>query len=273
MTRLNRKNKNPHAILVESAKENYIIEQWNKEDIQLIHAELEKPHWAPWLSFSEKGMQEMASIFPEGQLIVKDKNGSFMAYASTNRINWDGKVKTLPTWDEAAGGQVEQASYQSTYKANGNTLIIMCITVHSMHRGKFLSSILLYEIKRLARDLKVKHIISPFRPSTYGFYKQHHHDPGFKAYCALKREDGMPVDTWLRILIRNGMKPLIVRDNSLVVEVSKAEFKKFKTYHNKELWKEISPNVWECGEVGRWYVGNEKAVYKEPELFGKLPLS
>lgn len=253
-------------------KTRYIIEPWNKQDIHLIYAYIEKPHWAPWLSFSEKGMREMSAVFPTGQLIVKDKNGLPLAYASTNRINWDGKINTLPTWDEAAGNQVEQASYKNTYCPNGNTLIIMCITVHSAHQGKYLSAILVDEIKILARKLKVKYIISPFRPSTYGSYKQEYKDPGFKAYCRMTREDGLPVDTWLRALVRNGMKPLTIRDDSLVVEVPIKKFQKFKSSYNPKCWKEISANVWECGEVGQWFVEDKKAVYKEPELFGKLPL-
>lgn len=255
-----------------SLKTNYVIEPWNNHDIHLIHSQLEKPHWAPWLSFSEKGMKEMSLVFPEGQLVVKDKNGSLLAYTSTNRINWNGKVGTLPTWDEAAGDQVGEAGYKNTYIKNGNTLIIMCLTVHSAHQGKYLSAVLIDEIKILARKLKVKYIISPFRPSTYGLYKQEHKDPGFKAYCRMLREDGLPVDRWLRVLIRNGMKPLIIRDNSLVVEVPIKKFQEFKSFYNLTYWKEISKNIWECGEVGQWFVKGKKAVYKEPELFGKLPL-
>lgn len=266
-------NTTDRTINLSLLKTKYIIESWNKQDIYLIYTQIEKPHWAPWLSFSEKGMKQMSLIFPEGQLVVKDKeDGSILAYTSTNRINWDGKISTLPTWDEAAGGQVEQANYKNTYTSNGNTLIIMCLTVHSAHQGKYLSAVLIDEIKILARKLKVKHIISPFRPSLYGIYKQQHYDPGFKAYCRMKREDRLPVDTWLRSLIRNGMKPLTIRDGSLVVEVSITRFHKFKSSYNPNYWKEVTANVWECGEVGQWFVGGKKAIYKEPELFGKLPL-
>src|SRR3989344_5161238 len=254
-----------------SLKKNYNICPWNKQNIHAIYTYLEKPHWAPWLSFSEKGMKDMSLVFPEGQLVVEDKKGLPLAYASVNRVRWDDTVDTLPTWDEIAGDQVEQASYKNTYISKRNTLVIMCLTVHSMHQGKYLSAILIDEIKILARKLKVKHIISPFRPSAYGLYKQKHNDPGFKEYCRMIREDGLPIDTWLRILIRNGMKPLVVRDNSLVVEVSKAKFKKFRSSYNQGCWKELSPNIWECGEVGQWLIRGKKAVYKEPELFGKIP--
>lgn len=265
-------NTTDKAIDLFSLKKNYDIEPWSKQDIHVIYTHIEKPHWAPWLSFSEKGMKEMYAVFPQGQLVVKDKDGLPLAYASTNRINWNGKIDTLPTWDEAAGGQVEQANYKNTYLSNGNTLIIMCLTVRSSHQGMYLSSILIDEIKILARKLKVKYIISPFRPSTYGLYKQEHKDPGFKAYCRMIREDGLPVDTWLRSLVRNGMKPLVIRENSLVVEVSIKKFYKFKSSYNPKCWQEISANAWECGEVGLWFLKGKKAVYKEPELFGKLSL-
>lgn len=263
-------NPTDKTINLSSLKVKYEIGPWNKQDIHIIYTHLEEPHWAPWLSFSESGMEGMSLVFPEGQLVVKDKNGLPLAYASTNRINWNGTIDSLPTWDEAAGDQVEEASYENTYLSKGNTLIIMCLTVHSAHQGKYLSAVLIDEIKILARKLKVKYIISPFRPSTYGLYKQEHSDPGFKTYCRMTREDGLPIDTWLRALIRNGMKPLTIRDDSLVVEVPIKKFQKFKSSYNPGFWKEISENVWECGEVGQWFVKNKKAVYKEPELFGRL---
>lgn len=254
-------------------KKNYTITPWHKKDIHKIYTDLEKPHWAPWLSFSEDGMMEMSSVFPEGQLVVKDKNGIPLAYASVNRVDWNGNISTLPTWDEVAGDQVEQAGYKNTYRSNGNTLVIMCLTVHSQHQGKYLSAILLDEIKVLARNLKVANIISPFRPSTYGDYKQKYDDPGFNAYCNLKREDGLPVDTWLRSLVRNGMQPLTIKENSLIVTISKNDFEKYKSSYNKHAWKKIGTNVWECGEVGLWFVKRNEAIYKEPELWGRIPIN
>lgn len=251
-------------------KKRHHIGPWRAKDVPHIHKHIEKPTWAPWLAFSKKGMHEMRKIFSEGQLVVKNKKGLPLAYISTNRINWNGKIETLPTWDEVAGNQVGLATYGNTYQNQGNTLVIMCISVHPKHQGKYLPAVLVDEIKLLAQKLNIDHVISPFRPTNYGLHKQENKNAVFKEYCLMTRDDGLPVDAWLRNMVRNGMEPLMVRDNSLVVTVPRSEFEMYKKKYKKNLWNEIAPNVWECGEVGIWIVNEEKAIYQEPELWGKI---
>ena len=42
-------------------------------------------------------------IFPQGQLMLKSKEGLPIASLSTNRVEWNGDMVTLQSWDDYAG--------------------------------------------------------------------------------------------------------------------------------------------------------------------------
>ena len=86
----------------------------------------------------------------------------------------------------------------------------------------------------------------------------------------LKREDKLPVDSWLRNLTRNGMKPMKVDEEAMTVKSSLEALSIYKETYNVSMWNEICPSVWECGEVGSWFIDakNNTAVYIESNLWG-----
>ena len=85
------------------------------------------------------------------------------------------------------------------------------------------------------------------------------------------RPDGLPIDSWLRNLIRNGMKALIVDKKAMTVETSIEEFTKYQSVYNIGKWKEVTPNTWECREVGQWTIKGNTAIYQECNLWGEIP--
>lgn len=116
-----------------------------------------------------------------------------------------------------------------------------------------------------------------FRPSQFGKYKA---QPGkwntsFEEYCEMRRSDNLPIDNWLRSLVRNGMQPLAVDKNAMTVEMPINEFQELINNYNVGMWKEVATDIWECGEVGRWIIikNEDKAIYKESNLWGHIPLN
>lgn len=248
----------------------YTTDQWRVEDAEQIYETLESRNWAPWLATPPSILAEYSRIFPEGQLIVKDENNFPIATLTTNRIDWDGNPDSLETWDKVAGGSVEVGDYGDTFNSNGNTLVLMSMNVNPNYQGNGYAKMLIEQIQATAKKLGIKHIISPFRPNNYGEHKIQHGDPGFDAYCAMTREDGFPVDGWLRNLARNGMRPLKIAGKSMEVAVPTSQFEEYKINYNPQNWKQIGDGMWECGEVGTWQVSNGKAVYTENNIWGEI---
>jgi GNAT superfamily N-acetyltransferase len=247
----------------------FTVGSWKQEDIAIIHQKLEVPNWAPWLAASKISMVGRCLVFPEGQLVVKDVQGVPLASLSMNKINWDGDSESLPSWDDVAG---DPTTYERTYISNGNTLALMSMNVNPEYQGAGYARMLIEKAKLLAQELGVENLIGSFRPNEYGNHKAIYGTKalGFEKYASFKRDDGLPIDAWLRNLTRNGMMPLKVDHHAMTVTVTLDELAVYAKTYKLDMWKEVSPNVWECGEVGSWHIDTVRGVatYLESNLWG-----
>ncbi|MCX7955832.1 MAG: hypothetical protein N2593_01845 [Patescibacteria group bacterium] len=244
-----------------------IIKNWRNDDIKKIFEILEKPNWAPWLRASAETLEGRAKTFLEGQFLMIEKNGIPLVSLSTNRTFWNGNPNELPSWDEVAG---DPPTFENTYQEAGNTLCLMSMNVNPEYQNSGLASLMIdYIINNKMHG--TTNIIGSFRPNGFGKYKIEHPETNFSDYCSMTREDGLPIDPWLRTLIRNGMMPICVDPNAMRVEVPIEEFLNFKETYKPNLWREISSGLWECGEVGSWTITDKGiAVYTESNLWGRL---
>jgi GNAT superfamily N-acetyltransferase len=252
---------------------------------------LEVPNWAPWLRFSAEELDAQSEVFPAGQLLACDDTTRPLASLSTNRIDWDGMIEHLPTWDRVAG---KTRTYRDTCVPNGNAIVLMSANVRPDARGRGITRLLIDQVKRVAAAERIEHILSDFRPSEYGAYNMEQGEVGFATYCAMARRDGLPLDSWLRSVTRNGMQPLGVDSRAMVVRTTVAEFSHHRATYRPNCWyRLIDPNVisirmaehtpqldlhdidevWECRETGTWYVDRcgGQALYVESNLWGRLP--
>jgi GNAT superfamily N-acetyltransferase len=253
---------------------------------------LEAASWAPWLRFDGYQLSKQKEIFPEGQFTAKGEDGSLLGFLSTNRISWDGSANSLPTWDQIAG---PSSTYEETYRPDGNTLVLMSMSVSQEARGKGIPGLLIGQLKDYAAKNDVEKIIGDFRPSGFGLYKKTTGDLNFENYCRLAREDGKLSDGWLRSVQKMGMQELRPDPRSMVVSAMLDEFEAYKASYNPDNWWQVKDKkqleyllgwhrpdnelqsideVWECEEAGTWYVdrSNGRAAYIESNLWGSLPI-
>jgi hypothetical protein len=166
-----------------------------------------------------------------------------------NRINWDGNQDHLKSWKEIAG---TPTTYENTYTDTGNTLVLMSINSHIDYRGQGVVKKLIVQGKTLASDLRIDYLIGSFRPNQYGVFKLN--NPGnnisFEQYCKLTREDGLPEDELLRKLTRNGMQIIKQDTNAMEAIFTIPDFNSFRQTYKPDQWKELTPGIWECAEVG-----------------------
>jgi len=263
----------------EEAIQQSYIDIWRPEDAEYIYDHLESRNWAPWLATPPDILAYYARLFPEGQLMVRGASGNPLATLTMNRINWDGDIASLPSWDEVAGANVSNGDYATTYTPDGNALIMMSMNVDPDFQKQGYASQLSAAAKDQAKQLGATYLLSPFRPTEFGKYKAETglSDDAFGEYCAMVRElDGLPIDSWLRSLTRNGMCQLKVQEVSMQVSLPLGEFDtyrdtNFKGAYHPERWYQQG-DTWECREVGSWEVIGDQAVYTEKNLWGMIPL-
>lgn len=247
---------------------NYEVRPYKPSEAGMIFDELEKPNWAPWLRASEEVLEKRAEVFPQGQIAIW-KEGLPIANISLARFNYDGNPQNLKTWDELMG---DPPTGEKTFNLQGNALGMMSINVHPKQQGSGLTTEIVGAVKKLAQELGIEYIMGSFRPTQFGDHSIKNPHASFKDYVDTKRpEDNLPIDGWLRILTRNGMRMLRVDDAAMVIpDISREQFDEYRKTYKPDRWKQISPSVWRCGETGVWLVGEKSAVYAESNVWGIL---
>ena len=247
-----------------------------------------------------------ALCFPEFFREIRTESGAVAGYLFATPAFWDGKVESLrpldyyDSWHNyknkysmfAFGAasiffqslklnrlfRFLLASFREKKLRGKNTVVLTALFVVSDSRGQKIPTRLFQSIKTEVKKLGYQWLISPFRPSGYGRYKREsglqHSRETFADYCYRKREDGFPVDGWLRALTRNGMIMLKPEVNSFSISRSLSRFSEFQKRHKPGQWYQPAPGVWECGETQTWYVDEEKGVAcsVEPDLWGMIPV-
>lgn len=243
------------------------VRPYKPSEAKKIFTELEVPNWAPWLRASVETLEKRAEVFPEGQIAIWEGEHP-VANISLARFNYDGNPDNLKTWDELMG---IPATGEKTYDPNGNAIGMMSINVKQDYQGQGLARTIIDSVKDAASKLGVKYIMGSFRPTQFGEHSHKNPHANFSGYVGSKREDSLPTDAWLRTLTRNGMRRLRIDDSAMVVpDVTREEFDNYRKTYKPEMWKQISPTVWRCGETGVWIVGVRSAVYVESNVWGIL---
>jgi hypothetical protein len=255
----------------EMEKPQHRLEHWKTTDAHAIYL-LEQAVWSPWLRRPEQHIVTIAKQFPQTQFLLRNRDNAIIATLTANRINWDGNPASLTTWDTVARGDGRVSDYTKTYIPDGNSLCLMSMNVDPTIQRTGQASRLVEDMRCIAKELEVKHLISPFRPNGYGAYKLEHGLIPFAKYCAMTNENGEPFDPWLRCLSRQGMKPLRDEERSMVIEVPMSIFELYRETYQPNKWREVADGKWECGETGSWVVRGDHAAYIEPNLWGELPI-
>lgn len=255
----------------EEVQGHFVVTPWTAKDVPAIYRDLEHPNWAPWLEANAETLAARSVVFPEGQLLAVDPEGTYVGSLSLNRIDWDGYAGHLPARDEVTGRPTD---YRATYKRDGNTLVCLYMNVAPAFKGKQVPGKLIDSAGQVAKSLGVEHLLGSFRPSGYGRAKWAlGSDLNFRDYCWAKQPGSdKPVDPWLRSLWWKGVRLLAVKRRAVTIEVSFSKFYEYQQSYKPEAWYEAKSGVWECEELGSWTVDARKGTttYTESNVWGEF---
>jgi GNAT superfamily N-acetyltransferase len=162
--------------------------------------------------------------------------------------------------------------------SGANVVYLIAISVDPAYRKHKLPTLLLGAAKDAARKLGYDHVVAPFRPNAYGAYKAErrltHSDALFQEYCAQTNADGLPLDPWLRTVVRQGARLLRPMARSLAIKGSLAKFDRLRKNFRPRDWYSPVADVWECGETCTWYVDRARrlAISAEANYWGVFDL-
>jgi hypothetical protein len=257
--------------------------------------------------FGRDALNAMAAAFPEFYLEGRQSDGRLAAFLSTLPAWWGGAPEALLDLDHhqdtlrpgnrrmrllsattavsrhlpivrPLAGRLTRGWRQDRLRGC-NTIVLAAIIIDPSVRGQQIPVQMFAGIRRSATVLGFRHIISPFRPSAYGDYKAARaatHSPSlFREYCETRTAEGLPIDPWLRALVRNGVHLLHPEPRSLRQTGTLEAFDRLRATFRPDRWYSPATDVWECGLTPTWYVdqARREVTSTEPNYWGVLPLA
>src|SRR6056297_589911 len=165
-----------------------------------IQNDISLPLWPEFMlhdAVALNNWSKLFELFSDYQFSLKLGN-EFVGMANCIPLRWENPFDELPEegWDWAFKKGIEDREKGIT----PNMLNGLQIVVDRKHQRKGVSSMILKEMKKLAKNKGFKYIIIPVRPSLKSKYPLISIDD----YIVWEREDGQLYDPWLRVHERAG---------------------------------------------------------------------
>ena len=164
------------------------------------------------------------AAYPEFVLIAidRDQPDHLVAKGYSVPFTWDGDpAVSLP--EEGWDGVIVSAALDRFAGRRGNLVSALEISVRQDLRGQGLSDLMLAAMRSNAAALGFSSLVAPVRPNG----KHLRPDLSIEAYAALRRDDGLPLDPWLRVHVRAGGKIVGVSARAMTIAGSTAQWREW----------------------------------------------
>lgn len=220
-------------------------------------AKLDNRSWPIFLQNSDA--LSWSSFYRElsDYVLILTQDDHVIAVGFTVPVFWNQKAEGLPKSIESV---IQQGLILKSQKQLANTLIPVGALVDSKVQGSGLSSVVLKEMKKLAKCLGLTSLVVPVRPTQ----KSHYPLQSINSYANWRREDGYFNDPWLRVHERLGAKIIQVSECTLTVQGTLSDWSTWTNLIFPESGLYVVPGALSTIDVN---VDLNIALYREPNVW------
>lgn len=155
----------------------------------------------------KKFIARIRECFTHLDLMLLDENETPVATGWGVPITWSGTAEDLP---DTFAQILSRALDVHDAKGEANTFVIGGAVVHPGLKGSGAASELLDALRRLAHQHGLSAVLAPVRPTRKHLYPL----ASIGEYVSWVRDDGLPLDPWLRLHVRLGGRILALAPNA-----------------------------------------------------------
>jgi GNAT superfamily N-acetyltransferase len=159
-------------------------------------------------------------------------------------------------WDTVA----RWADHDAFLERTPNSVSALEILVHPKASNQGISGQMLAAMKANAKKLGFKDLYAPVRPS----HKHLEPHTPMREYAFSTREDGLPVDPWLRVHVRAGGRIVKVAPCSMTIAGTLEQWREWTNLSFEESGETIVPKALVPVHVSREH---DYAIYLEPNVW------
>jgi GNAT superfamily N-acetyltransferase len=170
------------------------------------------------------------------QLLLTGPDGSIAAAGNSAPLAWDGTDEGLPDgWDD----QFERSIADHLAGRTVDTLGALQLVVAADRRGRGLSGLMVRAFRAHARLRGHRALIACVRPT----WKERYPLAPIAAYAAWRRDDGSPVDPWIRVHTRLGARIATPSPRSMRIDGTVAEWERWTGMAFPETGEYVVPGA------------------------------
>lgn len=204
------------------------------------------------------------SLFTEWadyQLIVVEGQQT-LAVGHSVPISWDGTEADLP---DSMAAILARATDDTASGRPPTALSALAALVAPEHRGKGVSAILLRAMQALAVTTRLPAMLAPVRPTMKDRYPL----APMERYVRWTREDGGPIDPWLRTHWRLGAEALRVIPRAMVIVGTVAEWEDWTEMRFPDSGEYVVPGALQPVTIDR---DHGEGRYEDPNVWMRHPV-
>jgi len=195
--------------------------------------------------------------FPEFQYwLLEDEK--IIGIGNSIPLFWDKPLQDLP--DEGWDWALQKGFDDKERHIQPNYLCALSITLNPEFQGKGYGSAMVKAMKQITANHDLEKLILPVRPNQKKDFRQ----LSMAEYVNQRREDGLPIDAWLRVHEKLGAKIIKICSKSMLIQGS---VKEWQEWTGKEFPK--SGKYWIDGALDEVEVDleNDIGTYLEPNVW------
>ncbi len=221
--------------------------------------------FAPFMDHSpiiNKYWRYLYSRWAQWQFLFADRDNNAVVMGNCFPLQLDLTAVTLP--DGGVEWALKEAVRQSDDGIAPNAACAFQIVISHAVKGQGLSYRAIDCMKSICRDNGVSMLIAPVRPNR----KERDPMMPIDEYVAMRRDDDLPVDDWMRVHVRLGGEMLNICSRSFIVDGSLDEWEEWtgQRFHGDGL------HAVEGGLVPV-EVNDGRGRYVEPNVWFRHPLT
>ncbi len=200
---------------------------------------------------------QVRTLFADLELVLLDPDDTLVAAGWAVPIRWNGDPERLP---QGYTDSLVQAVEGHKRGGTADTMVVMAAQVHPDRRGQGIAGELLTAMRELAQERSWPRVVAPVRPTLKARYPLTPID----RFAAWTREDGAPLDPWLRTHWRLGAKVVAMAPASQKMTAAVAQWERWAGLLFPDSGDYIIPDGLSILRVDR---GRDQGTYIEPNVW------
>ena len=243
-----------------------VVTHAERPELRERWSELVAPAWPEFMLHDQvcnRYWRRLTECFPDCQFYLCDEStGTVLGVGNTVPVAWDGTIDGLPGGVDDMLVRVFGADVPAP---PSNTLSALQAIVVADQRGRGLSAAIIREMGAIAGRHGFSSLIAPVRPT----WKSRYPLTPMERYIRWTREDGLPLDPWLRVHRRLGAEILAVAERSMNVSGTVADWEQWTGLRFPDCGPYIVPGALNPVVIDR---ERDEGRYVEPNVWMRHPV-